>query len=126
MMACQKIECANNLELTIAAQKSLKQILFIPKEYFLLKPIRWIIPRRKYVMEVDQNPGVQDRQYFQHFLQNVALGPNHMRRIHEQDIVGLKLPELLHADVFQSCTQNGYPFAFQLGTFIRLDTYMGT
>jgi hypothetical protein len=75
------------------AQKSFKQVLLVPESDFLGYPLVVVVPGRKDVVKMDDYAGCQQREYFENFGEHVALGPDDVRGVNEQDIAPMKFAE---------------------------------
>ena len=74
----------------VKGKKGFQQILFIPETVVVEYPFVQVILGGENVVNVYQNPGIQNGQDLQVLKQHVSLRPDDVRGINEEDVVALQ------------------------------------
>jgi len=99
VVVLQEIQRTDDLVFMVEAEKCLYQILLVPETDFTAEPSRLVILGRANIMNMHEYARLEYRQYLQIFEQYIALRPDHMRRIDEQNVALFELPENIEIDL---------------------------
>jgi hypothetical protein len=93
MIVAQVVDRPDDFPVPVLRKKRLQQVLLIPEANCIGQEMLWVIPGRKYVMNLNNNALAEKREQFQVFKQHIPLRPDNMRGVDKQYVIHLKLSE---------------------------------